>query len=503
MEADDEFSDPTDQSSQASQPLSSGNYLLGFVCANIVGIKHYSGTISGREMVGLVREPLNPFDNNAIKVLNTRSVQVGYIERSVAAVLSPLIDANLISVSGIVPKTRSGNHFKIPCQVHIFAAIDSFPTVNDIIFGSGIPLVSESSASFTLSESMAVKERRAKGEVKTVDEIFKLVDENVNKSCALEPLEPPRSVIKPDLFAHQKEGLGWLVHRENSGELPPFWEEKDGAYVNVLTNFHTDVRPEPLRGGIFADDMGLGKTLTLLSLIASDKDPSAQKMNDIGEQDAGFWLSGGKKSKRGRPSKQATGSQKRRKIDSTSSRDLVNRKCVADQLSSTGMDIKTTLVVCPPSVLSTWITQLEEHTKSGTLRTYMYYGDGRTKDAEELTTYDLVLTTYWTLSLEEPFPNSPVKKVEWWRVILDEAHVIKNAEAQQSRAVMNLIAKRRWAVTGTPIQNGSYDLFALMAFLRFEPFSIKTYWQSLVQRPLAHNNPSGLSRLQVLLYISS
>ncbi|KAJ4831338.1 hypothetical protein Tsubulata_033238 [Turnera subulata] len=84
-------------------------------------------------------------------------------------------------------------------------------------------------------------------------------------------LEPQTEVIKSPLFPHQKEALWWLVNRENSTELPPFREERDGEYVNVLTNFHTDKHPEPLRGGIFADDMGLGKTLTLLSLIALDK----------------------------------------------------------------------------------------------------------------------------------------------------------------------------------------------------------------------------------------
>ncbi|XP_028761472.1 putative SWI/SNF-related matrix-associated actin-dependent regulator of chromatin subfamily A member 3-like 1 isoform X2 [Neltuma alba] len=459
----DEFIDPTDQSSQGA---SSERYLLGFVCAHIVGVKYYSGTISGREMVGLVREPLNPYDENAIRVLNTRATQVGHIERSVAAVLSPLIDSELIIVEGIVPKTYSAS---------------------------------------TLSESMAVKERKAKNDFKSVDEIFKLVDENFSKKGILEALEPPRSVIKSNLFLHQKEGLGWLVHRENSGELPPFWEEKDGAFVNVLTNYHTNTRPEPLRGGILADDMGLGKTLTLLSLIALDKDSISLnteegKHDENGGRNEGFAVSSGKKGKRRGTNKQITGSEKKRKTESTSSRGHVKGKSVAaDVTPSTGMNMKTTLVVCPASVISTWISQLEEHTKPGTLKTYMYYGDKRTEDAEELKMYDLVLTTYTTLATEESSPDSPINKVYWWRVILDEAHVIKNVNAKQSQAVMKIVAERRWAVTGTPIQNGLYDLFSLMAFLRFQPFSTKSYWQSLVQLPLVERNPNGLLRLQVLM----
>ncbi|KAF3442164.1 hypothetical protein FNV43_RR16080 [Rhamnella rubrinervis] len=494
-------------SSQDSQPTSSSEtYMLGFVFANIVGLKYYSGTISGREMVGLVREPLNPYDSNAIKVLNTRTVQVGHIERSVSAVLAPLIDSNLISVEGIVPNARANwNKFKLPCQIHIFARFEAFYTVKSAISRGGLQLISDLDASFTLSEAVVVKERKADKGCKNIDEIFKLVDENVSKKGALEALEPPKEVIKSELFMHQKEGLGWLVHREKSSELPPFWEQKDGSYVNVLTNYHTNERPEPLRGGIFADDMGLGKTLTLLSLIALDKYGSAlhsstssgsadvNKSDNMVEVIEGLFVSDGKKAKR-RTGKMVAGAMKKRKTEKIH----VEGNSVNAVYNSTDFGCKTTLIVCPPSVFSTWVAQLTEHTKPGKLKVYMYYSV-RTNNAEELKKYDIVLTTYTILANENSWPHSPIKYIEWWRVILDEAHVIKNMNALQSRAVINLIACRRWVVTGTPIQNGSFDLFSLMAFLRFEPFSTRSYWQSLVQRPLGQGRQEGLSRLQVLM----
>jgi SWI/SNF-related matrix-associated actin-dependent regulator of chromatin subfamily A3 len=116
--------------------------MLGFIISNIVGIQYYADTISGREMVGLVREPLNPHDSNAIKVLNTQTIQVGHIERSVAAVLSPLIDAHTILVEGIVPNSRaSGNRFKIPCQIHVFSRIEAFEEVKSTISGVGLHLI--------------------------------------------------------------------------------------------------------------------------------------------------------------------------------------------------------------------------------------------------------------------------------------------------------------------------------------------------------------------------
>ncbi|PON67600.1 Cdk-activating kinase assembly factor [Parasponia andersonii] len=484
-----------------SQSLSSSSetYMLGFVIANIVGIQYYSGTISGREMVGLVREPLNPYDSNAIKVLNTRMVQVGHIERVVAAILAPLIDSNVISVEGIVPKKRaSGNRFRIPCQIHIFAKIEAFPSLQSAISRSGLQLISDTDVSFTLSEAMVVEEKKRKRGLKSLDKIFKLVDEGLSKKAKLQALEPPQEAIKSELFLHQKEGLWWLAQRENSGELPPFWEEKSGCYFNVLTNYETDTRPEPMRGGIFADDMGLGKTLTLLSLVAFDKYPSSLPFStgsgignvnegyEFGEEVQEVFASGAKKGKRGRTSKKIAGSRKKRKIEDTN--------LVFDESSCS----KTTLIVCPPSVFSTWITQLGDHTRPGSFKVYMYYGE-RTNNAEELKKYDIVLTTYSTLATENSWSNSPLKEVNWWRVILDEAHMIKNSNALQSRAVCDLKANRRWVVTGTPIQNDSFDLFSLMAFLRFEPFSVKSYWQSLVQRPLAQGNEKGLSRLQVLM----
>ncbi|KAF8398205.1 hypothetical protein HHK36_017131 [Tetracentron sinense] len=491
--------------SQSPYLSSSGDtFMVGFVIVNIVGLQHYSGTISGREMVGLVREPLNSFDANAIKVLNTRTIQVGHIERSAAAVLSPLVDSNIITVEGIVPNTP-GNRFryKLPCQIHIFARIDAFPNVKRAISRGGLQLISESDPSFALSESVIVKEGKSKKELRNLDEIFKLVGDE-NKRGGREILEPPKDVIKSELFLHQKEGLGWLVDRENSCELPPFWEEKEGVYVNVLTNYQTDKRPEPLRGGIFADDMGLGKTLTLLSLIALNKPVrthhgrNVDHLEEGAEEDDRLCLLVGKKSKKGKSSKKVTGSRKKPKLNDAHMDNKVSGELMGETYeSSSALVPKTTLIVCPPSVFSTWITQLAEHTKAGSFKVYMYYGE-RTRDAEELQKCDIVLTTYSTLAAEENWRDSPVKKIEWWRVILDEAHLIKNPAAQQSKAVTALKATRRWVVTGTPIQNGSFDLFSLMAFLRFEPFSIKSYWESLVQRPLDLGNQNGLSRLQTV-----
>lgn len=467
--------------------------MLGFIIANIVGIQHYSGTINGRQNVGLVRDPLNRYDSNAIKVLNTRNAQVGNIERSVAAVLAPLVDDNLIKIEGIVPKKR-GNFYKIPCQIHVFASGLEMDRVYNVIVEGGLQLIRSDEMGIGVSEAVVVKEGVV-DDGKSLDEVFK----GVGEVEVLEVMEAPREVVKSELFLHQKEGLGWLVKREREGELPPFWVEKnEGVFVNEVTKFETRQRPEAMCGGIFADDMGMGKTLTLLSLIALDKFSSVDSggcsgsnagssVVDKGGEESNVF--GGKNTKKRKGGKMVDNVKKKQKVKG-------GRK--SEGLSVDNVVSRTTLVVCPPSVFSTWISQLEEHTKPGKLKVYLYYGD-RTDDPMELTKYDLVLTTYSTLGSEDS-SESPAFRVNWLRVILDEAHIIKNGNAQQTRAVNKLNAKRRWVVTGTPIQNGTLDLFSLMAFLRYQPFANKSYWNTLVQRPIDSGDKIGLSRLQVHKY---
>ncbi|KAJ6300665.1 hypothetical protein OIU76_021461 [Salix suchowensis] len=272
-------------------------------------------------------------------------------------------------------------------------------------------------------------------------------------------LEPPKNVIKSELLDHQKEGLWWLVNKEQSDELPPFWVVKDGLYLNVLTRHQTNRRPEPLHGGIFADDHGLGKTLTFLSLIAFDK---------VGNVTEG------------------TGDHEDR---------LVSMRMAEE--SSCRLVAKKTLVVCPSAVCSTWENQLQEHTQKGSLKLYKYSGDSRTKDAEELMKYDIVLTTYSTLVAGG---CEPLMKIEWWRVILDEAHVITKKENEmQSQELIKVTARRRWAVTGSPIQNRSFNSSSLMKFFRLHPLSTDYYWLNLLQIHLANGDEKGFSLLQELM----
>ena len=469
----DAWKDPStfqDWLSFGSQPDLTETTLVGSFTTTIVG--HSGAKFNEHELLEFVRYRQCPSDKNAIKVLNSSSREVGYLCTSVAMVLSPLVDILKINLEGEVICSRFKYDKSIPCIVTILAESAVAQNAEDWILQHGLRLCDQPGTSLRSYEGMGVQE---KGRIEK-----------------LGSLEPPKNVIKAELLDHQKEGLWWLVNKEKSDELPPFWEVKDGSYLNVLTRHQTDRRPEPLHGGIFSDHYGSGKTLTLLSLIAFDK-----VTEGTGEEDRAVHVSSGKKRKGGgRVSEKGTGEQNMHTFLDRNIKESSVR--MADE-SSTALVAKQTLVVCPSIVCSTWENQLQEHTQKGSLKLYKYYGDSRTKDVEELKKYDIVLTTYSTLVAEGCEPTRcPLMKIEWWRVILDEAHVIKNANAKQIRDFSKLTARRRWAVTGAPIQNGSFELFSLMVFFRLNPLSTECYWQRLFQKPLSNGDEKGFSRLQVI-----
>ncbi|CAI5992131.1 unnamed protein product [Closterium sp. NIES-64] len=95
--------------------------------------------------------------------------------------------------------------------------------------------------------------------------------------------------------------------------------------------------------------------------------------------------------------------------------------------------------------------------------------------------------------------GGPLMQVKWRRVILDEAHVIKSVRTRAARAVTALQAERRWAVTGTPVQNQLGDLFSLLCFLRLDPLNDRLIWTRAIERPMRERQHIGLDRLRALV----
>ena len=154
-----------------------------------------------------------------------------------------------------------------------------------------------------------------------------------------------------------------------------------------------------------------------------------------------------------------------------------------------------TLIIVPLTVLSQWQGEIERHSNPNTLSVYQYYGESRKR--EKVEKYDVVLTTYGTLSSEyndlKKNP-SPLFQCEWFRVILDEGHTIRTRQTLMSKAACALEAENRWCLTGTPLQNKLDDVFSLLQFLGVETWGEYAWWNNYINKQKSQDESSKLIR---------
>ncbi|XP_024963119.1 helicase-like transcription factor CHR28 isoform X5 [Cynara cardunculus var. scolymus] len=359
---------------------------------------------------------------------------------------------------------------------------------------------------------------------------LKANDERFIYRVALQDLSQPKSEVSaPDgslvvsLLRHQRIALSWMVQKETKS----------------LHCF----------GGILADDQGLGKTISTIALILKERSPSSsvcttevkkietETLNlDDDDDDAVTELD-----------------KSKQKVNSY----VMETNGSSIKFKSSSMQTKSrpaagTLVVCPTSVLRQWNDELHNKVSSeANLSVLVYHGANRTKDPFELAKYDVVLTTYAIVSMEVPkqplvdededetrrrndflpvgispgkkrkYPPSssksskkdkkgmdnelfeslarPLAKVRWFRVVLDEAQSIKNHRTQVARACWGLRAKRRWCLSGTPIQNAIDDLYSYFRFLRYDPYAVYKSFCSTIKAPIQRSPGTGYKKLQAVL----
>ncbi|KAK6496615.1 hypothetical protein TWF481_001609 [Arthrobotrys musiformis] len=213
------------------------------------------------------------------------------------------------------------------------------------------------------------------------------------------------------------------------------------------------------KGGILADDMGLGKTIQAISLI-------------------------------------------------------VHRK-------SSNPHNKTTLIVCPVSLMAQWQREIHDKIKpQHALKTYIYHGTQprRFKNFNVLKEFDVVLTSYGTIAGEFkkkqawiaqkrvvfPADEFPFLSNEstWYRIILDESQHVKNHRTLASRACTDLVGTYRLCLSGTPMQNNIDDLFGAVRFLHLAMYRDFRSWNTDFgsQIKLGRNYATdAMQRLQALL----
>ncbi|KAL9282205.1 DNA repair protein RAD5B [Arabidopsis thaliana] len=303
-------------------------------------------------------------------------------------------------------------------------------------------------------------------------------------SYNLEEMEAP-STLTCNLRPYQKQALYWMSESEKGIDvekaaetLHPCWEayricdeRAPSIYLNIFSGEATIQFPtatQMARGGILADAMGLGKTVMTIALILA-------------------------RPGRGNPENEDG-------LAADVIADKRNRKEI--HMALTTVKAKGgTLIICPMALLSQWKDELETHSKPDTVSVLVYYGGDRTHDAKAIASHDVVLTTYGVLTsaYKQDMANSIFHRIDWYRIVLDEAHTIKSWKTQAAKATFELSSHCRWCLTGTPLQNKLEDLYSLLCFLHVEPWCNWAWWSKLIQKPYENGDPRGLKLIKAIL----
>ncbi|ROW12480.1 hypothetical protein VMCG_00845 [Cytospora schulzeri] len=312
------------------------------------------------------------------------------------------------------------------------------------------------------------------------------------------PEAEPADTFAMTLRPYQKQALHWMLSKERNEKekrrevsMHPLWEEyswplKDADdkdlprvadqpcfYMNPYSgdlSLEFPVQEQHCLGGILADEMGLGKTIQMLGLVHTHR-------SEVAEQ--------------ARLSANGAGSVNDLPRLPSSASGIVSAPC-------------TTLVVGPMSLLAQWQSEAENASKEGTLKSMVYYGSDKVANLRTLcceanasTAPDVIVTSYGVVLSE--FTQLASKgggmdghrglfSLNFFRIILDEAHNIKNRQSKTAKACYELSAEHRWILTGTPIVNKLEDLFSLVRFLRVEPWNNFSFWRTFITVPFESGN---------------
>lgn len=305
------------------------------------------------------------------------------------------------------------------------------------------------------------------------------------------PTREPSDTFIMDLRKYQKQALHWMVSKEKDEKsddkevsMHPLWEDytwpvkdmddqdvprvanQSRFYVNPYSgelSLDFPIQEQHCLGGILADEMGLGKTIEMLSLMHSHR-------SDVSVQ-----------------------------ASQTGPSSVANLPRLPKNSSSVEPAPSTTLVVAPMSLLAQWESESVKASKPGTLKAMVYYGSDKAANLQNLcceanaaSAPNLIITSYGVVLSEfnqvaarggDRGSHGGLFSLDFFRVILDEAHFIKNRQSKTAKACYEINAQHRWVLTGTPIVNRLEDLFSLVRFLRVEPWSNFSFWKTFITVP--------------------
>jgi SNF2 family DNA or RNA helicase len=117
------------------------------------------------------------------------------------------------------------------------------------------------------------------------------------------------------------------------------------------------------------------------------------------------------------------------------------------------------LVVCPTTLIYNWENEIRKFTPD--IQYLIHHGVQRRNKIEDFSGTNLIITTYGTLRSDIKM----LSQMQFDYVVLDESQAIKNPMSQVAKASLLLQSKNRLALSGTPVQNNTFDLYAQMNFL--------------------------------------
>ncbi len=139
---------------------------------------------------------------------------------------------------------------------------------------------------------------------------------------------------------------------------------------------------------------------------------------------------------------------------------------------------KPNLIVAPTSIIFNWVREIERFTPN--INYLVHYGTRRSRDIRRLRKFPLILTTYGHVRRDIIF----LKEIEFNYVILDESQNIKNPFSETSKAVRLLNARNRLALTGTPVENNTMDLWSQFAFVNPGLLGDQNFFKENFMRPI-------------------
>ncbi len=153
------------------------------------------------------------------------------------------------------------------------------------------------------------------------------------------------------------------------------------------------------------------------------------------------------------------------------------------------------LVVCPTTLMYNWEAEIKKFTPE--LRHLIHHGTKRTSDPRDFTDYHVIITTYGTM-------RSDIKMFHahaFDYAVLDESQAIKNPASQSAKASLLINAKHRIALSGTPLQNNTFDLYAQMNFLNPGMFGSREAFMTDFANPIDKNREAEVTQqLKQLTY---